>query len=164
MKFSISGLGDVEVTAEFTSRDSMTALVPEERFAPAPDEFRLISPVLVRGDRVLANMVGLSAMGRVLDNDADHAYMLYAPEFGRIILSPTPFERGVEGKIEGSYLSFAKDGQSYSLLTGAPIAAKERIWVLCQPGWRPSEGSSGLVSDQPSLVSGKLGRLLRNER
>jgi hypothetical protein len=163
-KFSVSGLGDVELTAEFTGRDSITALVPKEPLEPAPDEFRLISPVLVEGDRVLANMVGLSAMGRVLDKDTDHAYMIYAPKFGRIILSPVPFERGVEGKIEGSYISFAKDGQSYSLLTGAPIATKERIWVLCQPGWRPSEDSFGLVADKPSIVSQKLARLLGKEK
>jgi hypothetical protein len=163
-KFSVSGLGDVEVTAEFTSRDSMTALVPKEPLEPSPDEFRLISPVLVQGNRVLADLTEMSAMGRILGGESDYAHAIYAPNVGRIILSPVPFEGAVEGKLEGSRIRFTTAGQSYLLLTGAPISTQERIWILYQPDWRPSNEGLKLADDKPSLVSGRLESLLGNEK
>ena len=120
--------------------------------------------MLVQGNRVLVNLSGMSAMARIVGGEKDYAYSIYAPNTGRIILSRVPFEGAAEGKIDGSHISFTMLGKSYLLLTGAPIASVDRVWVLYQAGWHPSKEHIELADDQPSRTSERLPLLLGIEK
>lgn len=46
------------------------------------------------------------------------------------------------GKVEVSRISYELDGHKYQLVTGAPVARVDHVWVLHQPQYKPSRDSS----------------------
>lgn len=101
---------------------------PLETYLPKPGELRLSSPVLLRDGRLVGDLNGATAYA---GNGWVAAY--YVPREGVFLFSAEPFEGAIRGGVNGSQLRFTSDGQSYQLLTGAPMVAYEvcdgRLWV-----------------------------------
>jgi hypothetical protein len=161
LEIAIAGLGPLTVTGEvldhmpsiLTSNSSNAGLDPEE------GELRVISPALLRGKELVFDLEGASATYR-----ADYCVFLYSPGRGRYLLSLSPVAGAVEGEIKQSRIHFEMDGESYVLLTGAPIARNDHIWILHQPDYRPShEPGASADSDEGTILGGAdLSRILAN--
>jgi hypothetical protein len=104
-------------------------LVGDEVLDPKPDELRVVSPFLVRDNK---GVLDFADMILIADKKASVVEM-YKSGSGRYLLSLLPLKGAAEGKVEQSRISFAMDGHSYQLLTGAPVARAKRVWVLYQP-------------------------------
>jgi hypothetical protein len=81
---------------------------------------------------------------------------------GRYRLSLSPIEGAIEGEINQNRIHFVVHGESYLLLTAAPIARKDRIWILHQPDYRPSHepGASPDSDNHPRINTANLSRIL----
>lgn len=151
----VEGLGNMEVSAEYLDHVPMTEN-PVAALDPTRDDFRVMSPVLIRGNQVLLNLTGMSA----IENSKD-AVMLYSPGLGRFVFSLVPVQGATEGRIQTSEVSFTLEGERYLLLTGAPITQSERAWVLYQPEWRPPVSQPNASwGDSKMLMGDSLQRLL----
>jgi hypothetical protein len=96
-EISVPGLGDVELTGEYLDHVPALRFRPEEPLDPRKNEFRIVSPVLIRGKEVVCNLGGSDSTD---SGDPDAALMIYFPGEGRYLISTVPFEGAVEGKVE----------------------------------------------------------------
>jgi hypothetical protein len=126
LQIDVAGLGPVAVTGEwFDHMPYFAEMDLEHNLAPKPNEIRMISPLLLRGDRVVCDAKGDSFIG----DQPTPAFWMYVPGNGVYILSLTPFEGGVRGHVENNRVSFEIDGQSYQFVTAAPVTRNEQVWV-----------------------------------
>jgi hypothetical protein len=140
LKIDVPGEGTMAVTGEWL--DYMPPLFSTAmgaRLDPDTGELRFYSPVLLRGKEVLCDFGPMNVSG----SSDDEGIELYAPHDGRYEISLSPLEGAVEGRIDASRISFELNGQAYKILTGAPIARADRIWVLHLPGNKQSQTSDG---------------------
>jgi hypothetical protein len=143
LEIEVAGLGAITVTGEFI--DHMPSIpVGDEVLDPKPDELRVVSPFLVKDNQGVLDFGGMIL---IADTKAPVVEM-YKRGLGRYLLSLSPLKGAAEGEIEQSRVSFEMDGHSYQLLTGAPVARTKRVWVLYQPKYKPSQGSSGQREDE----------------
>lgn len=102
--------------------------VAREPFLPKNDELRLSSPVLVRDGKLVADMNGGTTYA-----STGFVAPFYAPGEGIFSFSFDNFTGAVEARLENSQLEFTSEGQTYRLLTGAPIIAGQQdnrgLWV-----------------------------------
>ena len=134
-EFEVAGLGKIEVEGEYLDHIPPLVYRPEETLDPNPKEFRIVAPVLVRDNQVIANADGSS-----IDTGApDATLMLYIPGEGRYLISLIPFEGAVEGNVHLGQITFSLGGRDYLLLTSMPITVSEHVWVKHEPGFKPSE-------------------------
>jgi hypothetical protein len=127
LQIEVAGFGPLTVTGEWI--DYMPYFGPldlEHNLEPGPDELRIISPVLLKAKEVIVDFGGDSV---IADRKDDLAW-LYVPGDGLYELSLSPLAGAVEGHAENNRISFQIDGQSYVLLTGAPIARSTQVWIL----------------------------------
>lgn len=123
----VEGYEAFEITGELLTKapDDFPSL---ETYLPKPGELRLSSPVLLRNGRVVGDLNGATAYAGSGWVDA-----YYVPHEGVFLFSAEPFKGAIRGKVQGSQVQFSSDGQSYQLLTGAPMVALEvcngRLWV-----------------------------------
>jgi hypothetical protein len=135
LEIGVAGLRTITVTGKFM--DHMPSIaVGDEVLDPKADELRVVAPLLVRDKSVVLDFEGMTL---IAETKAD-AVQLYETGLGRYLLSLTPLKGAVEGKIEQSRISFQIEGHAYQLLTGAPVARAEHVWVLNQPQFKPGEG------------------------
>ena len=148
LKIDVPGEGTMAVTGEWLDYmpPSFSAAMGA-RLDPDAGELRFFAPVLLRGKEVVCDFGPMSVSG----SGDDEGIELYAPHDGRYEISLSPLEGAVEGKIDASRISFELNGQTYKILTGAPIARADRIWVLHLPGNKRSQPSEG--NSQPSAVA-----------
>lgn len=134
-EIQVTGLGIVEVETEYL--DDIPPLIyrPQETLDPNPQEFRIVAPVLVRDNQVIANADG-SSIGTAVP---DSTLMLYVPGEGRYLVSTAPFESAVEGSVHLGKITFSLEGHNYLLLTSMPITVLEHVWVKHEPDFKPSE-------------------------
>lgn len=128
---------------------------PSEPIDPKAGELRLLSPVLVRGKEVIADLgqQGVLTTGVGIE--------IYVPnDVYYFSLSPIP--GAIEGRIETSRVSFELNGEPFTVLTGAPIARGPNIWILHLANFTPLhhvEGHSFVggisVKDLLAQASGK---------
>jgi hypothetical protein len=144
----VPGLGSIEVSGEFLDHMPVLAMNPRAALAPAQDEFRFVSPVLIRDNQVVVNLAGGSATA----TGSDPAVILFSPGSGRFIFSPVRFQGAIEARLHAGQVGFTLAGKEYLLLTGAPITRSEHVWVLHQPGWRRPASDSN-ASDGPFIES-----------
>jgi hypothetical protein len=157
---SVPGLGEVELTGEYMDHVPALRYRPEEPLDPLKSEFRIVSPVLIRGKEVLFNLGGSDSTD---SGDADAALMIYFPGEGRYLISTLPFEGAVEGKVELGQIKFSLEGQDYLLLTAMPTTRSEHVWVTHDPRYKLSEHMPG-ASDQHSMfMVRKLSGLLEEQ-
>lgn len=154
----VANLGTVEFQGNYL--DHLPALVyrPQEKLDPTPNEFRVVDPVFVRDDRVIAKVDGSS----LDDGSSDATLMLYVPGEGRYLLSITPFEGAVVGEVHLGQIRFSLDGHAYLLLTSMPITRSPQLWVKHEPDFKPSErmvNASDARDDRPMFLVRSLNTL-----
>jgi hypothetical protein len=131
----VAGLGKIEVEGEYLDHIPPLVYRPQETLDPNPREFRIVAPVLVRDNKVIANADGSS----IDTGDSDATLMLYVPGEGRYLVSLVPFENAVEGNAHLGKITFSLQGHDYLLLTSTPITVSEHVWVKHESGFKPSE-------------------------
>lgn len=121
LNVEVPGLGRVVVTGDML--DHMPPLMyMNAKTDPDPNELQVVSPILLRGKKVLYDFEGGGA--------TFPAVQMYVPDNGLWTFSLRPLDGALEAKVKENRASFELDGQSYTLVSGAPITRTERIWVL----------------------------------
>jgi hypothetical protein len=100
---------------------------------PSANELRLTYPLLLENNHVVGDIPGAMAFA----NHPNQAVFLYVPGEGRFAMSLTPFADAVPGKIKMNRISFTSDGHSYVIVTGAPVARGEVVWVKRDTSYKP---------------------------
>jgi hypothetical protein len=155
----VKGYESIEITGQ------LLAEAPEhdatrEPFLPKSSELRLSSPVLLRDGKLVADMNGATTYA-----STGYVAAFYAPGEGLFLFSFDNFTGAVEAKLENSQIEFMSGGQTYQLLSGAPIIAGEqhnrKLWVahirktLKLGGHGKSEVMSvwsSKISEEPQLL------------
>jgi len=144
---SVPGLGRVEFAGDFIDHKPPSFFSPEDTVDPKADEFRIVSPVLIRGKEVVFNFGGASSM------DSSRV-SIYWPREGRFLLSSVPFKDSVKGSVFESQITFSIEDQKYLLLTAVPATRSTNVWIKHEPSYKPSEHFAGL-SDDAGLLGGE---------
>lgn len=134
-EFEVAGLGKIEVEGEYLDHIPPLVYRPQETLDPNPKEFRIVAPVLVRDNQVIANADGSS----IDTGSPDATLMLYVPGEGRYLISEVPFEGAVGGGVHLGKITFSLESHDYLLLTSMPITVSEHVWVKHEPSFKPSE-------------------------
>lgn len=92
---------------------------------PASGELRLFGPLLLHGGQVAGDLSG----GNAAVDQPGNAVEFYLKGVGRFDFSLSPMPGAVEGKVQFNRIDFTVDGQSYTLVSGAPICRERRVWV-----------------------------------
>jgi hypothetical protein len=156
-EISVAGLGSIELTGEYLDHMPAYLFRPEETLDPERNEFRIVSPVLIRGKEVVFNMDGSSSID---SDDQSAALMIYFPGEGRFIISTVPFEGSVQGGVELGQIKFSLDGQDYLLLTAMPTTRSEHVWVVHEPHYKLSEHMPGASDNEAMFMIRRLSSLL----
>ena len=89
---------------------------PQETLDPNPKEFRIVAPVLVRDNQVIANADGLL----INTGLPDATLMLYVPGEGRYLISEVPFEGAVVGDVHLGKITFSlEEGRLFAAYVDA---------------------------------------------
>jgi hypothetical protein len=150
-EISVPGLGSIQFAGDFIDHKPPSFFSPEDTVDPKADEFRIVSPVLIRGKEVVFNEVGASSTG---DTSRGTGVSIYWPGEGRFLFSPAPFKDAVEGSVFESQIKFSLDGQEYLLLTAVPVTRATHVWIKQEPRYKPSEHYAGDRDDESSLGGG----------
>ena len=134
-EIQVAGLGAVGFEAEYLDHIPSLVSLPQETLDPNPREFRIVAPVLVRDNQVIANADGSS----ISIGSGDATLMFYVPGEGRYLVSSVPFEGAVEGSVHLGKINFSLEGHNYLLLTSMPITVSDRVWVKHESDFKPSE-------------------------
>jgi len=148
-QIAIPGWGDFELTGEYLDYMPSLPLRPKETLDPKKNEFRIVSPVLVRGNEVLFNLAGSDSTD---SGDPEATLMMYYPGEGRYLISTVPFEGAVEGNVAPGQIKFNLDGQDYLLLTAMPTTRSEHVWVTHDPQYKLSEHMQDARDDRPMFM------------
>jgi hypothetical protein len=156
-QIAVQGLGEVELTVEYLDHMPTLPYQSNGTLDPQKDEFRIVSPVLIRGKEVVFNL----APDSTSSDDPDATLMIYYPGEGRYLVSLVPFEGAVEGSVEPGQIKFNLEGRDYLLLTAMPTTRSEHVWVSHDPRYKPSEHFQGAADDQSMFMAGSLRKLLQ---
>jgi hypothetical protein len=157
-RISVSGLGEIELMGEYSDHMPTLRYGPDETLDPRKNEFRIVSPVLVRGKEVLFNFAGSDSTD---SGDADAALMIYFPGEGRYLVSTVPFEGAAQGSVAPGQIKFNLEGQDYLLLTATPTTRSEHVWVTHDPQYKLSEHMQGASDGKPMFMVRSLSKLLQ---
>ena len=150
-EISVPGLGSIEFAGEFVDHKPPSFFSPEDTVDPRPDEFRIVSPVLIRDREVVFNFGGASSW---VSNGSGAGVTVYWPGEGRFLFSSAPFKDAVRGSVFESQIKFTVDGQDYVLLTAVPVAHTANVWVRHESSYKPSEQNPGISDDEGFLGPG----------
>jgi hypothetical protein len=142
-EISVLGLGSIQFAGDFVDHKPSLS-------DPEANEFRIVSPVLIRDKEVIFNQLGVSGS----TGNAATGLWIYSPGQGRFLFSPAPFKDAIEGSVFDSRIEFSVDGQEYLLLTAGPITRATHVWVKHDPRYKPSEHNAGERDDASLLGSG----------
>jgi hypothetical protein len=157
-EIQVAGLGTVEIEGEYLDHIPPLVYRPQETLDPNPKEFRIVAPVLVRDNQVIANADGSS----IETGSPDATLMFYVPGEGRYLISLVPFESAVEGSVHLGKITFSLERHDYLLLTSMPITVSEHVWVKHEPDFKPSERmvrTSDARDDRPIFLVRSLRKL-----
>jgi hypothetical protein len=157
-QIAIPGWGDFELAGEYLDYMPSLPLRPKETLDPKKNEFRIVSPVLVRGREVLFNLAGSNSTD---SSDPEATLMIYYPGEGRYLISTVPFEDAVEGTVAPGQIKFSLDGEDYLLLTAMPTTRSEHVWVAHDPHYKLSEHMQGASDHESMFMVRSLGKLLQ---
>jgi len=150
-EISVPGLGSIQFAGDFIDHKPPSFFSPEDTVDPKANEFRIVSPVLIRGREVVFNEVGASSTG---DTSRGTGVSIYWPGEGRFLFSSAPFKDAVEGSVFESQIKFSVEGQEYLLLTAVPATRATHVWMKHEPRYKPSEHNTGERDDVSSLGGG----------
>ena len=140
LEIEVPGFGPMTITGQFIDHmPTFLARMENDKLDPKANELRIYSPLLLRDNRVVFDFEYLP----LIADDGVKAVQVYEPGLGRYIYSLVPLRGAVRGRVEESRISYELDGHKYQLLTGAPVALVDHVWVLHQPQYKPSQDSSG---------------------
>ena len=135
LEIHVVGLGPITITGEGMAYMPYFAdLDLEHNLEPSANELRIIAPVLLRAKQVVVDFGGTSVTGEQKDDLA----WFYVPGDGLYELSLSQLPGAIQGRAENNRLTFTIDGQSLTLLTGAPIARSQDVWVLHTANVKPA--------------------------
>ena len=159
-KISVPGLGEIELRGEYLDHIPALLFRPEEALDPQKNEFRIVSPVLIRGKEVVFNFVGSSSID---SGDQEATLMIYYPGAGRYLISTVPFEGAIQGTVQLGQIKFSLEGQDYLLLTAMPTTRLEHVWVSHDAQYKLSEHMQGASDGQAMFMVRSLSRLLQQQ-
>jgi hypothetical protein len=132
---------------------------------PEQGQMLLMSPALLRGDRVLVNLRMGAGTGTGLRGNP--AIAMYAPPDGLFILALQPFEGATACEVILGRAACSLEGNDYTLFSARPITGgdqESKIWVLHVPTYIPSRVGVSWRDNQGSIKAGELSRLLAELR
>lgn len=132
LQVPVPGLENLVVTGQLMDHVPPLPFKPDENLDPAEGELRFVSPVLIRGKQVLADMAGASTIAK-----SGGVVSFYAAGDALYELSLSPLEGGVVGDVRSGRVSFSVDGQSYEFLLAMPVTRDEHVWVLRDADYKP---------------------------
>ena len=139
VRIPVEGFESYEITGQLFDKIPDAINPALQPYLPKEGVMRINSPVLLQENELVYNFNGCaSSVGG--DGNRSDGIFLYVPGMGKFLFSPHDFAGAVEGKRSNSQVGFTSNGQSYLLLTGAPIAAGEqegKIWVAHFPNFMP---------------------------
>ena len=127
-----------------------------------PGQIVLMSPALLRGDRVLLNLKVGAATGTALRGNP--AIALYATPDGLFIFALKPFDGATPCEVDAGRAACTLEGNEYTLLAARPITAGDRdskIWALHVSPYNPSRDGITWPKRSGSITAGELSELLR---
>jgi hypothetical protein len=157
---SVPGLGTLALTGEYLDHIPTLQFRPDETLDPQANEFRIVSPVLIRGKEVVFNRGGSSSID---SGDRESALILYLPGEGRYLISTVPFEGAVQGNVELGQIKFRLEGQEYLLLTAMPTTRSEHVWVTHDPQYKLSEHMQGASDGREMFMVRSLTSLQQDQ-
>ena len=134
LQVTVAGGGTLTITGAWM--DQVIPLAGEnDQLTPKAGELRIVSPMVLRGKEVVDDMRQLSAN---IDDD-EMGVQMYFPGEGRFLVSLSPMPNGVEGKVFLNRITFDWNGETYTVLTGAPATPETKVWVRYDADYRPAE-------------------------
>jgi hypothetical protein len=154
---SVDGIGPIDITGQWI--DHMPAIQSgtvgaNQELDPGPEELRFISPLLLRGNKVVGDFQG----ERTRAIGSGWALDVFLKGEGRFTMATSPLPGAVQGNVDFNRISFAINGTPFVFVAGAPITRNRTVWVLYDPNppaWDSNDSSyfgSGRIS---KLLSGK---------
>jgi hypothetical protein len=151
----IEGDGSIPITITGQYTDHLPTIPGEDNLDPQPDVMRIVSPVLLRNKKEIFDFEGFIGA----DIEKGQGVNIYTPETGLYVLALSPMPGAVEGKLQQSRISFQMDGASYVFLMAVPVARADKVWILHEPDFRPTQATPGARDDQSFAGSISLSRL-----
>jgi len=130
---------------------------------PEAGQIMLMSPALLRGDKVMANLKAGAATGF----RGNPAIALYAPPEDLFIFALHPFDGATACEVTLGKAMFSLGGNDYTLFSERPIIGGEhesRIWVLHVAKYIPSRVGVSWREGDGSMMAGELHELLARLR
>jgi hypothetical protein len=125
----------------------------------------LMSPALLRGDRVLLNLKDGAATGTALRGNP--AIALYASSDGLFIFALQQFDGATPCEVNAGKAVCSLEGNEYTLLAARPITAgdqESKIWALHVSNYNPSRAGITWRDGSGSIAAGELSDILRELR
>jgi hypothetical protein len=145
LRVNVEGGQPMVISGELLDHMPPLLAVFGEQLDPNLGELRFVDPVLLRGKEVLHDFEGVTVSG----TGKGEGIELYAPHDGRYEISLSPLRGAAEGLVKGSRISFELNGRPYEILTGAPVARAEQIWIL----HLPNDESTNAADDDRGLAA-----------
>ena len=130
-----------------------------------PGQILLLSPALLRGDRVLVNLRMGAGTGPGLKGNP--AVALYAPPEGLFLFALQPFDGAAACDVIHGRADCSLEGGVYTLFSERPITGGDgdsKIWVLRVPAYLPSRARGSWRDGEASMTAGPLQYLLKELR
>jgi len=130
-----------------------------------PGQIMLLSPALLRSDRVLVNLEMGAGTGPGLKGNP--AVALYAPPEGLFLFALQPFEGAAACNVVHGRADCSLEGSVYTLFSERPITGgvqESKIWVLHMAAYLPSKVGGSLRDREGSMRAGSLHDLLTELR
>jgi hypothetical protein len=132
---------------------------------PEAGEIMLMSPALLRGDKVMANLkVGAGTASGLRGNPA---IALYAPPEDLFIFALQPFDGATACEVTLGKATFSLGGNEYTLFSERPIIGgdqESKIWVLHVANYIPSRVGVSWRDGEGSMRAGELHEILARLR
>jgi len=154
VKVDVSDVGTLTLTGEWMDHMPILMSLHGQDMSPGPGELRFASPLLLKDRRVAGDLAG-ALSGIFSTDDPNQAVWMYIPGQGSFLVSLLPMKNAVAADVFLSRISFQEGGHSWEFVTGAPVSRANRIWVLHQPGFKPS-ASSGQSLDTVFISTQRL--------
>jgi len=151
LEIDIDGVGKAKFTGKVLNYMPVFSTAGET-LIPAPDELRILAPLLLRGEHLVLDGAG----GKLSNVEMGTGFLLYAPGSGCFALARVPFPGAVQGKVEDGRVNFEMNGEHYQFVTAAPITRAETLWVRYGSHLKPSELTPELRDDHGSFGTFRL--------
>jgi hypothetical protein len=161
LRIDVDKLGPITVTGGWLDHVPYFATMDlEHNLDPDANQIRMVSPILLKGDRVLYDTGGGIA---TTGSQQDAAFWMYVPGSGLYMLSLSPAKNAVQGHVAENRVSFEIDGELYQFVTAAPIMRGDTAWVLHLAGAHSPAGDSkqysfGAGNLNPVIASAEAGK------